>query len=275
MSGKSAIWNKYAIVAVIVAIVIVGAFATYYWVLTGHNKQASDTESKKYLVVGTSPDFPPFEYVASNGSIVGIDIELVEHLAKMMGYEGIKIVSIDFDGLIPALINGKIDVIAAGMTITEERKKVVAFTIPYWSADQAILVTKNSNFKPKDLSDLEGKVVAVQSGTTGESLVDDFINKTGAKITVKRYSSFVLAVKDLLNGRADAVIVDSPVAKLFTQKYGVEVATIIDTGEHYGLAVRKDDTQLLNALNEALKNFLPSPEWKAIIDKYTGSAPPS
>ncbi len=275
MSGKSAVWNKYAIVAVIVAIVTVGAFAVYYWELTGHNKQVSTSEGKKYLVVGTSPDFPPFEYVASNGSIVGIDIELVKHLAKMMGYNGIKIVSIDFDGLIPALTNGKIDVIAAGMTITEERKKVVAFTIPYWSADQAILVTKNSNFKPKDLSDLKGKVVAVQSGTTGESLVDDFINKTGAKITVKRYSSFVLAVRDLLNGRVDAVIVDSPVAKLFTQKYGVEIATTINTGEHYGLAVRKDNTQLLNTLNEALKKFLSSPEWKAIIDKYTGSAPPS
>lgn len=109
------------------------------------------------MVVGTSPDFPPFEYVASNGSIVGIDIELIKHLTKMMGYDAIKIVSIDFDGPIPALTNGKIDVIAAGMTITEERKKVVAFTIPYWSADQAILVTKNSNFKPKSLSDLEGK----------------------------------------------------------------------------------------------------------------------
>ena len=252
MSGKSAIWNKYIVAAIIAAIVVVGVFATYYWVLAGHNKQANNTEGKKYLIVGTSPDFPPFEYVASNGSIVGIDIDLMKHLAKMMGYDGIKIVSMDFDGLIPALTNGKIDVIAAGMTITEERKKVVAFTIPYWSADQAILVTKNSGFKPKNLNDLKGKVVAVQSGTTGESLIDNFINKTGAKITVKRYSSFVLAVKDLLNGRVDAVIVDSPVAKLFTEKYGVEVAAIINTGEHYGLAVRKGDTQLLNALNEAL-----------------------
>jgi len=250
------------VVAVIIIIAII-AGAWYYISTTG--------TPKKVLLVGTSPDFPPFEYIDEKGNIVGFDIDVIRALAKKIGYEDIEIVSMDFDALIPALKQGKIDVIAAGMTITEERRKEVDFTIPYWNADQAILVRKDSAFQPKQLEDLVGKTVGVQTGTTAEYYITDYINKTGAKINVKSYSSYVLAVQDLMNDRVDAVIVDTPVAKMFEKQYPVKVSSIISTGEQYGFAVRKDNRELLEKLNEALKEFMDSPDWNKLIEKYFGS----
>lgn len=257
--------SKSLVVAAIVVVVIAGVGVAYVGGYIGGGG------GKKVLKVGTSPDFPPFEYIDDNGNIVGIDIDLVKALAAKLGYD-VEIVSIDFDGLIPALQNGQIDVIAAGMTITDERKQKVDFTLPYWDADQAILVKKGSDFYPQSLNDLAGKVVGVQSGTTGEWLIDDFINQSGSDITVKRYPSFVLAVTDLINGRIDAVIVDTPVAAAFSKKYDVEVSATIQTGEQYGLAVQKGSTELLNELNQALEEFLKSQDWQDIINKYFGQS---
>lgn len=252
------------IIAIIVIVgVIAGSLAYYYTVLKA--------PAKEYLVVGTSPDFPPFEYIAKNGSIVGFDIDLIRLLAQKAGYKDIKIVSMDFDSLIPALTQGKIDVIAAGMTITEERKKVVDFTNPYWDADQAILVRKDSSFKPKSVDDLNGKTVGVETGTTGEDYIKKYAEEHGLKINIKEYSSFVLAVQDLINGRLDAVVMDAPVAKMFENKYPVTVSAIIETGEKYGFAVRKGDTELLQALNKALEEVKNSPEWNKLVEKYFGS----
>ena len=266
------------IIGVIILIIII-AVAAYYatqkpaqtTTQTSPPTTTSTTELK-LLRVGTSPDFPPFEYVAKNGSIVGFDIDLIRLLAKKIGYDDIEIVTMDFDSLIPALKQGKFDVIAAGMTITPEREKEVSFTKPYWNANQAILVRKDSDFRPKSLDDLAGKTVGVQTGTTGEYYVEDYINKTGINIEVKTYSSYVLAVQDLVNGRIDAVVVDTPVAKMFEKQYPVVISGIIETGEQYGFAVRKEDTQLLNELNKALEEVMNSPEWEKLVEKYFGSS---
>lgn len=224
---------------------------------------------KRILRVGTSPDFPPFEYISPEGEIVGIDIDLIKALAKKLGYE-VEIVSMSFDGLIPALINNQIDVIASGITITSERAEVVSFTVPYWDANQAVIVAKESNFMPKSLDDLVGKVVGVQSGTTAESLLTDFVESKGKNLDIRRYDSYVLAVKDLVNRRLDAVVIDTPVAEAFVKTYDVAISCIVETGEKYGLAVRKGDTELLNGLNRALEEFLRSREWQEIISKYLG-----
>ncbi len=256
--------SKILVVAAIAVIVAAGIGVAYVGGFAGGG-------GKKVLKVGTSPDFPPFEYIDDKGNIVGIDIDLIKSIAAKLGYD-VEIVSIDFDGLIPALQNGQIDVIAAGMTITDERKQKVDFTIPYWNADQAILIKKGSGIHPQSLNDLAGKAVGVQSGTTGEWLIDDFINQSGADITVKRYPSFVLAVTDLVNGRIDAVIVDTPVATAFAKKYDVEISATIQTGEQYGLAIQKGNTELLNELNQALDEFLKSQDWQNIINKYFGQS---
>mgnify|MGYP001772550989 CR=1 FL=1 len=237
---------------------------------TVQTSPTTSTVTKKVLRVGTSPDFPPFEYInETTGEIVGIDIDLVRAIAKRLGYE-VEIVSIEFSGLIPALQAGQIDLIASGMTITEERAKVVDFSIPYWEADQAILVKAGSSFKPKGLEDLSGKRVGVQTGTTAEILVMDYVNATGVKIDLKSYPTYTLATKDLVNDNLDAVIVDSPVAKTLAKLYNVEISSTIQTGEKYGLAVKKGNTELLSAINQVLNEILNSPEWENIVEKYLG-----
>ncbi|ABM80541.1 basic amino acid ABC transporter substrate-binding protein [Hyperthermus butylicus] len=263
MAGTS----RTLVIAAIVAIaVIVGGVA--YWYAGG-----GGGEGKKILVVGTSPDFPPFEYIAKNGSVVGFDIELIRLVAKKAGYDDIEIRTMDFDALIPALEQGQIDVIAAGMTITEERKQRVDFTIPYWQVDQAILVRADSEFRPKSVEELSGKTVGVQTGTTAADYLNKIVEEKGLNINIKEYSSYVLAVNDLIAGRIDAVMVDTPVAKMFEKQYKdkLVISAVIETGEKYGFAVRKGNTELLDKLNKALEDIMNSPTWDELVQKYFGS----
>jgi polar amino acid transport system substrate-binding protein len=224
---------------------------------------------EKVLVVGTSADFPPFEYKnASNGQITGFDIALIKLIAKKMGYDKVEIKDMDFDSLIPALQAGKVDVVIAGMTITPEREKVVDFSIPYWEADQAVIVRKGSGIKVTSIDDLKGKKIGVEKGTTGAIYVKKHLNQTA---TIKEYPSYVAALEALLNGQVDVVVLDSPVAKMFSKKYDVEVVYTIKTGEHYGIAVRKGNKKLLDGINKALKEIMNSPEWDKLVEQYFGS----
>ena len=227
------------------------------------------SSSQRILKVGTSPDFPPFEFIDDKGNIVGFDIDLVNTLANMTGYK-VQIVSMSFDSLILALQNKQIDVIAAGLTIRPDREKVVAFTIPYWNATMSIVVRNGSSFVPKSLDDLVGKTVGAETSTTGEMLLKDYVNQTGKQINIKSYENFILIVQDLVNGKLDAAMIDTPVAQSFTKQYPVTISATIDTGQRFALAVNKDDTQLLNQLNAALQQLLNSPEWDKLVSKWFG-----
>jgi len=133
------------------------------------------------------------------------------------------------------------------------------------------LLARKSNFRPKNLEDLAGKTVGVETGTTAAEYLGKYVKEHKVNIKIKRYTSYVLAVQDLVNGRIDAVMLDVPVAKMFTKKYPVVIAFIVKTGEKYGSAIRKSDTELLNKLNQALKEIMNSPEWNKLVEKYFGS----
>lgn len=220
----------------------------------------------KTITVGTSADFPPFEYI-ENGRFVGFDMDLMREIAKIAGFE-LKFVDMSFDSLIPALRAGQIDVVAAAMTITEERKQVVDFSIPYWTADQSVIVRADSNLT---ITVLFGKYkIGVQTGTTGDLWCTDELVSKGIlpERNLKRYDTFILALSDLLNGNIDAIVLDSPVASRFAATKPVKVVGIIVTGEQYGIAVRKGNKELLNAINNALKQIIESGKMSELIDKY-------
>ncbi len=227
------------------------------------------TPTSKVLIVGTSADFPPFEYKLPNGTITGFDIALIKLIAHKIGYQKVVIRNMDFDSLIPALESGQIQVAIAGMTITKEREKVVNFSIPYWNASQAAVVKNGSGIVINSIHDLYGKVIGVEKGTTGEYFVKDHV---GSNATIKVYPTFVAAVEALVSGEVQVVIVDSPVAKMFEEKYPVHIAHIFYTGEHYGIAVSKSETQLLKEINKALEQIMHSPTWKQLIKKYFGGS---
>ena len=218
------------------------------------------------VIVGTSADFPPFEYI-ENGQFVGFDMDLMREIAKIAGFE-LKFGDMSFDSLIPALRVGQIDVAAAAMTITEERKKVVDFSMPYWTADQSIIVKADSDLT---ITVLFGKYrIGVQTGTTGDLWCTENLVEKGLlpERNLKRYDTFILALSDLLNGNIDAIVLDSPVANRFAATKPVKVVGIIVTGEQYGIAVRKGNKELLNKINQALKTLIETGKINELIDKY-------
>ncbi|AMW32866.1 amino acid ABC transporter substrate-binding protein, PAAT family [Fervidobacterium changbaicum] len=223
------------------------------------------TEIKKRgkLIVGTEPTFPPFEFVDEKNQIVGFDIDIANELAKRLGVK-LEIVSLPFDSLIPALLQGKIDLAIAGMTITEERAKVVDFSKPYFEANQAIVVRKDGKFEPKKLEELVGKKVAVQLGTTGDLVVSE-ING----IQVVRFQKFTDAFLELQNARVDAVVLDEAPAKAYVKKFPkFVISSVIDTGETYGIAVRKGNKELLNFVNQTLDILKSSGTYNKLLQKW-------
>lgn len=200
------------------------------------------------IVPGTAVGFPPFEIRNDDDEIDGFDIELLEAIVAETDYELGEWQNFDFKSLVPSLTSDEIDVIAAAMTITEDREETISFTDPYYSADQGVLVRSGGNFQPSSIEDLEGRTLGAQKGTTGESVVKDEVEDADDR----GYDSYVLAVEDLQNDNLDAVVLDQPVAQSFEANQDVSIAFVYETGEQYGFGVRKDDDDLREALNDGL-----------------------
>lgn len=217
-------------------------------------------------VVGTEASFPPFEYV-EGGEFVGLDMDLIREIGKIYEFD-VEIRDISFDSLIPSLMTGNIDVVAAGMTITEDREKVVDFTIPYFSADQSIMVRKGEGYNLSVL--FTSPKIGIQTGTTGDLWVTENLVDAGflPKSNLKRYDTFNFAIRDLVNGNIDVIVLDNPVAQRFVKTDPVEVVGIIKTNENYGMAVAPGNTDLLNMLNEGINKLNESGKMDEIIEKY-------
>ncbi|MCD6545208.1 MAG: basic amino acid ABC transporter substrate-binding protein [Thermotogae bacterium] len=221
-----------------------------------------EIKARGYLIVGTEATFPPFEYYNENNEIVGFDIDIAKKIADALGVK-LKIVDTAFDGLIPSLLTKKLDVVIAGMTITKERAKVVSFSDPYFIAGQVIVIRKG-NPPIKDLNGLKGKVVAVQLGTTGDLVVSDL---KGLK-EIRRFTKFTDAFLELKNRRVDAVVLDSAVAKAYVlSNPDLEITSDVLSSEQYGIAVRKEDKDLLQFVNKVLEDMRKSP-YDLLIEKW-------
>ena len=202
-----------------------------------------------------------------NGQYVGFDIDLIKEIGKLKGFD-VEVIDISFDSLIPSLTTGNIDIIAAGMTITEDRQKVVDFTIPYYSGDQSILVRKDSDF---DITVLFGNhKIGVQTGTTGDLWVTEHLSDKNIipKKNITRYDTFNFAVRDLVNKNIDAIVLDNPVAERFTKTDPVKIVGIIKTEESYGMAVKKGNKELLNLLNSGIQELQKNGKLDELIEKY-------
>lgn len=230
----------------------------------GEEKKAAD--SAKVLRVGTEPVFAPFEFPKEGSKdLTGFDIELIEALGKQMGYK-VEMVSMGFDALIPALNSNNIDVAIAGMTITDERKKVVDFTESYYTSGLMIMVRKDSNIKSID--DLKGKTIACQIGTTGEKNARNVAN---AKVTA--FNTNDEAVMELKNKGVDAIINDSPVVGYYLAQGGnTSMKTVGDImeAEQYGLAVKKGNDKLAGEINKALAELKKNGEYDKIYKTWFG-----
>ncbi|MCC3145625.1 basic amino acid ABC transporter substrate-binding protein [Halanaerobium sp. Z-7514] len=216
-------------------------------------------------VVGTSAGFPPFEYV-EDGEIVGFDMDLITEIGKRQGFE-VEFRDISFDSLPPALTTGSIDIIAAAMTITEERKELFNFSDPYYSANQSVLVHEDSEVGlPVLFGDND---IGVQTGTTGDLWVQDHLVEPGILTgNVRNYDSFVLVIRDLSNRNIDGVVLDKPVGETYSQGNPVKVVAEIITGEEYGMAVAKGNDELLEKINAGLEEVIADGTMDELIEKY-------
>jgi polar amino acid transport system substrate-binding protein len=220
------------------------------------------------MTFGSDTTYAPFESIdTTSGQAVGFDVDLANLIANKLGVKA-KIMSTDFGGIIPALQSGKFDAIISAMTITDERKKEIDFSDPYYDSGQIIAVqVSNNSIKGPD--DLSGKKVGVQTGTTGEEAAKKI---KGA--IVKSYPDIQLAFTDLVIGRIDAVVNDLPVSAFYAKGHpGVKLVGNLFTVEQYGIAFRKDETELREAVNDALKEIKANGEYDQIYEKWFGKKP--
>jgi len=213
-------------------------------------KKEAGTGAKK-LTIATDATWPPMEYVDADRNIVGFGVDIVKAAAKEGGFE-VELINQAWDGIFAGLAAGKYDAIMSSITITDERKKTMDFSIPYVTCGQILVVKKDNNSVTK-LSDLEGKKVGAQISTTGALEI-----RKNKKIIPKEYDEIGLAIEDLANGKIDAVVCDNPIAAnyvLQNQQYKpiLKMAGDIFTAEKYGIAVTKGNTEVLELINAGLK----------------------
>jgi len=204
----------------------------------------------KKIVVATDATWPPMEMVdEKTKEFVGFDIDLMKAIAKEGGFE-VEFRNVAWDGIFAGLAAGEYDAVISSVTITEERQKEFDFSNPYINAGQIVIVLA-TNTDINGPEDLGGKTVAAQIGTTGAMAIQEI-----AGATLKGYDDIGFAFEDLLAGRVDAVVCDTPVAADYA---GVQYAGQIKlvgqpfTDEYYGIMVSKGNTELLTKINDGLK----------------------
>jgi len=226
--------------------------------------------AEKTYTNGIDADYPPFAYIDEKGDPAGFDVECLNWIADEMGFE-VKHQPTAWDGIVSSLLAGKIDMIYSGMSITAERLEKVDFSIPYWEINQSLCVREDSDLNIIAALCGDKYVVGSQRGCTAAMWIEDNLVKTGilAKDNLKLYEGFSLAVKDLVNGRTDSAMMDDVMVEDAIRKgQPVKIVGVIKTGEAYGIAVRKEDTELKAILNEGVKKLKKSSKWDELIIKY-------
>jgi polar amino acid transport system substrate-binding protein len=219
------------------------------------------------LLVGTDTPYPPFE-IGQPPNITGYDIEVVNAIAQKLGLD-VTYQDTAFDTIFRDLAQGKFDMVVAATTITPEREQKVDFSDPYYAADQALVVAPGSDIKT--VEDLADKTVGAQDGTTGEAYAND---ETDAA-DVRGFPEGPDAIQALKAGQVDATIIDQPVAQEALDKEGgIEIPTIIPTGELYGLPTAQDSDALREQINKALQEMKDDGTLKGIYQKYFKIDPP-
>ncbi|SEP73006.1 amino acid ABC transporter substrate-binding protein, PAAT family [Lentzea xinjiangensis] len=235
------------------------------------NSGVSLVQSGK-LVTCTHLSYKPFQY-SEGDKTVGFDVDLVDLVAKDLG-----VTQQIFDTPFETITSGtsfsanQCDLAAAGMTITDERKQAIDFSDPYFDASQALLVKKGSGIS--DLASLKGKKLGVQQDTTGEKYANE--NAAANGYTVVQFEDLPLMETAVRTGAVDAAINDNGVLYDYAKEFpDTEVTKEFDTGEKYGIGIKKGNTALQSKVNEVLKKAKENGEYDKIYEKWFGKKPES
>lgn len=227
---------------------------------------------EKVVRIGTEGAYPPFNFFDTSGKLAGFDVEIGLALCEKMQVK-CELVAQDWDGIIPALLAGKYDVIIASMFITEERKKQVDFSDPYYKAAMTHVAPKGAGLTDLSNEALKGKAIGAQSATTQA----DYVQKTYPDADIRLYRTQDEVNLDLASGRLELQVGDLVPLLDWVNKtedgkcceaIGKPITDPAFVGEGVGMAVRKEDTALREALNKALKDIVADGTYKKINDKY-------
>lgn len=206
-------------------------------------------KNENELVMVTEAGFAPYEYY-KDGKVVGVDVDIANEIAKELGKK-LVIKDIAFDSIINELKSGKADFAAAGLSITEDRKKQVDFTIEYTTSNQVVVVKKDSPIT--DIKSLNGKKIAVQLGT----VADLYATKNFKKSEINRQKKFLVAAEAVKNNKADCIIMDQiPAQQLVSENSELKILDGILFTDSYGMAVKKGNTELLEKINKVLQRLM-------------------
>lgn len=227
--------------------------------------------AKDTIVVGTSADYPPYEYTDDKGEFVGFDMDLIRAVGEKMGKK-IKIVDMGFDTLIAGLQNEKIDAVIAAMQASDERKQKVDFSITYHEIKDAILAKADSGIELTSIYDIAGYKVASQTGTVQEKWIQDNLIKTG-KLPAENYFSYERAdnaAMDIRAGRVDVLHIIADPAISLAEKNELKIALITTEAVSAGqsIAVTKGNQELLDAINKAIEALKADGTLQKLMDKY-------
>ena len=221
------------------------------------------------ILVGSDIAFAPFEFIGDDGEPQGFDIDLMTEIADRLGVE-VEFVNTSFDTIFTQLASGDFDAIISGITITEEREQSIAFSDPYFAANQALAVGADSEVTGVD--GLAGAQLAVQAGTTGL----DYATESFTDATIVEFPTSEAAFGALTSGQVDAVFSDLPVVAEQVESSGgaVEQAAEVETGELYGIGVQQDNTALAEAISTELAAVIADGTYEEIYGTwFAGEVP--
>ena len=224
------------------------------------------------LHMSTNAEFPPYEMIADDGSFEGIDVEVAQAIADKLGLE-LVVDDMDFDAALLAAQNNQSDMVMAGVTVTEERQKVMDFSDSYATGVQVVIVKEDSPIASvDDLSNAE--MIGCQKATTGYIYCSDTVENGGyGEDHVTAYDTGATAVMALVNGQVDAVVIDSAPAEEFVKANpGLKILDTEFAVEDYAIGVAKGNTALLDAINGAMAELKADGTLQAIVDKYITAA---
>ena len=256
-------------IAVLVAVVLVLSLAACGTKSADTQKQLTSIEKIKKagkIVVGTESTFPPYESIdpKDGKTVIGFDMDLAKAVADKLGVK-LEIKDMKFDGLLGALQTGMIDFVAAGMSITDERKKTVDFSEVYYKGGQVLVVSENSSIA--SAADMNGKKIGAQIGTISAKAAQGI---SGVKVQqLDKVDQLMMEIK---NGMIDGVVVDDTVGVKYVKTMGgLKIVKVpeLNTGDAgMGMAVRKGDTELAKTINDTINELKANGQFDKLVDKW-------
>lgn len=233
--------------------------AVSVWILKGAGGAA------KHLVVGTRAGLPPFEMRGGEdgNTVVGFDVEIAKAISDHLGLP-LKIEEMEYDRLLPALVEGKVDLVLAALPISEERRRQVDFSAPYYQATQVVLILAGGPV-PQSKDELKGMRIGAQAGAAGFAAAEELTSAD----KIRAVPSPMAAAVDLMNSQLDAAILDEEPATLLAKRH--PELMLVRPGydeEVYGVAVRKGDADLLAAVNQVLAAISADGRLERFVDEW-------